>query len=178
MPNQTQYLNRPAPPTASDDVRHRLATELAEHHWNQLRIIAARNGAGDDNAEDLVSEALLILLDRYRGEPTIDNALPWAIVVIKHLAYRTYHRSVREPSLDAMLEDATPDLLGRLALSEDAAQVYERQELHRIRRAAMDGLKPHERLALTLKGAGLSYEEIQAQTGWTYTNVWCLISPD
>jgi DNA-directed RNA polymerase specialized sigma24 family protein len=109
-------------------------------------------------------------MDRYPGAPEVEDALRWTQVVVKHLAYRTYHRSIREPSLDALLESA-PDLMGRLAGAEDAASICERRELHRIRREAMDGLKPHERLALTLKAAGLSYEEIQEQTGWSYTKV-------
>ena len=56
--------------------------------------------------------------------------------------------------------------------SQDAAdERAERYDRLRVGAEALGRLKPQETTCLLLKAEGLSYQEIAAQTGWTYTKV-------
>src|SRR2546423_6349228 len=51
------------------------------------------------------------------------------------------------------------------------AELAERRDRLRLGAEALRRLKPHEVRALVLRAEGLSYREICAATGWTYTKV-------
>jgi hypothetical protein len=84
--------------------------------------------------------------------------------VVKHEAF-----AVRKSGGRAMLAEAPGlDERDESAWTEERAERYEQL---RVGAEAMSGLKPQEIRCLLLKAEGLSYEEICAATGFSYTKV-------
>lgn len=128
----------------------------------RMRGLARHHGAGPD-AEDVWQRALEIAVRR-ADELDPDWVEPWLRVVVRNEA-RRIARSRRHVLLEEDLERASDAHEAR-----DAERI-EFIDLRERARRDLPRLKPQERRALGLLGAGLSYREICARTGWTYTKV-------
>src|SRR3954453_19782757 len=84
--------------------------------------------------------------------------------VVKHEAFAVSKASGRSLASEGPLAHQ-PD---ERAWTDERAERYERL---RVGAEAMAGLKPHEIRCLLLKAEGLSYQEICAATGFSYTKV-------
>jgi DNA-directed RNA polymerase specialized sigma24 family protein len=84
--------------------------------------------------------------------------------VIKHESF-----AVRKATGRSLPAEEPPDGDGWAVTCTD--ERAERYEQLRLGAEAMAGLKPQEIRCLVLKAEGLSYREICAATGWSYTNV-------
>ena len=139
--------------------------ELLRGHGGRLMAVARRYSSSREDAEDAYQRAVEILLTR---APSTDPAelLPWVKTVVKHEAFavgrqRSRHGTPSEP------EKIEP-LVG---LAAGPAEVVERRDRLRLGAEALARLKPQEVRALLLRADGLSYREICAATGWSYTKV-------
>src|SRR4051794_3185623 len=129
---------------------------------------ARRYSATAEDAEDAYQRGLEILLTR-APSTSEDDLLPWLKTVVKHEAFAVRKQRWRTPPVSAVFDDgeepAEPAAPG--SADEDA----ERRERLRLGAEALGRLKPQETRALLLKADGLTYKEIQEETGWTYTKV-------
>jgi RNA polymerase sigma factor (sigma-70 family) len=160
---------RPAP----QRVRERPAREDAEpavvellrRHAGRLMAVARRHSASREDAEDAYQRAVEILLTR---APSTDPAelLPWVKTVVKHEAFAVGHQRARHGT-PSEVEHIEP-LAG---LATGPAELAERRDRLRLGAEALGRLKPQEVRALLLRAEGLSYREICAATGWSYTKV-------
>lgn len=142
----------------------RVAAAVARHERVLLRV-ARQSSLCHDDALDAYQRALEIFVRRVE---TVDPAteLAWLKVVVRHEALairRARSESVtgEELDLDAFIPGPERSVEDRVASEE------------RVRRSAeaLRALKPDEAKALMMKAHGLSYEEIGARNGWTYTKV-------
>jgi RNA polymerase sigma factor (sigma-70 family) len=138
---------------------------IATRHERTLLRVARQASLCHDDALDAYQRALEIFVRRVE---TVDPAteLSWLKVVVRHEAMairRARSESVagEELDLDAFVPSAERAVEDRIASEE------------RVRRSAeaLRALKPDEAKALMMKAHGLSYQEIGAATGWTYTKV-------
>ncbi|MFL5782448.1 MAG: RNA polymerase sigma factor [Thermoleophilaceae bacterium] len=138
---------------------------LLERHGGRLMSVARRYSHCREDAEDAYQRAVEILLVR---APSVDVAalLPWMKTVVKHEAFAVTKQRARHgtPSEACEIEPHA----GR---AEASHEVAERRERLRLGAEALGRLKPHETRALLLRADGLSYREICAATGWTYTKL-------
>jgi RNA polymerase sigma factor (sigma-70 family) len=148
----------------ADDNHVRVARVVAQHERTLLRI-ARLASLCDDDAFDAYQRALEIFV---RRAATVDPAteVAWLKVVVRHEALairRSRAEAVSEEDVD--LDSLAPSLAR--SVEEQVAST------ERVRRSAeaLRALKPDEANALLLKAHGLSYDEIAAQKGWTYTKV-------
>ena len=141
------------------------AVELIRRHGSQVMGTARRYSATREDAEDAYQRAVEILLTR-APSTNADELVPWLKTVVKHEAFALRRQRARQgvPSQ----ADALEPLAGA---SPGPAELAERRERLRVGAEALRRLKPQEVRALTLKAQGLSYQEICAATGWTYTKV-------
>ena len=146
-----------------------MAAVAARHERTLLRV-ARQASLCHDDALDAYQRALEIFVRRVE---TVDPAteLSWLKVVVRHEAMairRARSESVagEELDLDALIPSADRSVEDRIASEE------------RVRRSAeaLRALKPDEAKALMLKAHGLSYDEIGARCGWSYTNVMSTIA--
>ncbi len=149
---------------ATENPSARVATVVARHEKMLLRV-ARQSSLCHDDAQDAYQRALEIFVRRVE---TVDPAteLAWLKVVVRHEALairRSRSESVtgEELDLDAFIPGPERSVEDRVASEE------------RVRRSAeaLRALKPDEAQALMMKAHGLSYEEIGARNGWTYTKV-------
>src|SRR5205085_8900258 len=144
-----------------------VAVALLERHGAQLMATARRYAATQEDAEDAYQRGVEILLTK---APNTDPAelLPWLKTVVKHEAFAVRKQAERHgtPSEPWDIEPHA----GRAPAPADLAEHRDRLSLGT---EAMKQLKPQEMRALMLRAEGLSYEEICAATGWTYTRVLC-----
>ena len=142
-----------------------VAVALLERHGAQLMATARRYAATQEDAEDAYQRGVEILLTK---APNTDPAelLPWLKTVVKHEAFAVRKQAERHgtPSEPWDIEPHA----GRAPAPADLAEHRDRLSLGT---EAMKQLKPQEMRALMLRAEGLSYEEICAATGWTYTKV-------
>jgi RNA polymerase sigma factor (sigma-70 family) len=140
----------------------RVARVAARHERTLLRV-ARQASLCHDDALDAYQRALEIFVRRVE---TVDPSteLAWLKVVVRHEAMairRARSESVagEELDLDAFVPGAERSVEDRIASEE------------RVRRSAeaLRALKPDEAKALMMKAHGLSYEEIGARNGWSYT---------
>ena len=148
----------------ADGAGARVAAVAARHERTLLRV-ARQASLCHDDALDAYQRALEIFVRRV---DTVDPAteLSWLKVVVRHEALairRARSESVagEELDLDSFVPSTERSVEDKLAAEE------------RVRRSAeaLRALKPDEAKALLLKAHGLSYEEIGARCGWSYTNV-------
>lgn len=144
---------------------------LLSEHESAFRRTARRYSACPDDAEDAFQRAVEILLIKAPDRP--DGLVGWMQVVTRREALavararrrrfaRSKPRGTGSPA--ASLDDVEATTTGPLDAVEARERVAEAA-------AALAALKPQERRALALQGAGCTYAEIQAITGWTYTKV-------
>src|SRR3954471_13016391 len=138
------------------------ALELLSRHSAGLLATARKYSFTPEDAEDAYQRGVEILLTK---APTTTEAelLPWLRTVVKHEAFAVRKSSGRVAIADD--EEIAP--LDAGAWTDDQAERYERL---RLGAEAISGLKPQEIRCLLLRAEGLSYQEICAATGWTYTN--------
>lgn len=139
------------------------ALELLSRHSAGLLATARRYSACPEDAEDAYQRGVEILLTK---APTTreSDLLPWLKTVVKHEAF-----AVRRSSGRALPTEEPLALESNVRpWTDDQAERYEQL---RVGAEAMAGLKPQEIRCLLLKAEGLSYNEICAATGWTYTKV-------
>jgi RNA polymerase sigma factor (sigma-70 family) len=144
------------------------ALDLIRRHSGQIMSTARRHSATPEDAEDAYQRGLEILLTK---APTTheDDLLPWVKTVVKHEAYAVRRQRLRTPPVSAICDGdaAEAEPLAPGSADEEA----ERYDRLRLGAEAMGRLKPQEVRALLLKAEGLTYKEIQEETGWTYTKV-------
>ncbi len=142
----------------------RVAAIAARHERTLLRI-ARQASLCHDDALDAYQRALEIFVRRVE---TVDPAteLAWLKVVVRHEAMairraRTESVAGEELDLDAFVPSGERSVEERLAAEQRVQRSAE----------ALRALKPDEAEALMLKAHGLSYDEIGARNGWSYTKV-------
>jgi len=140
----------------------RAAVSVLDAHALSLRRTARRVSLCQDDADEALQRATLILLTKAPPHPPRRLA-GWMHVVTRREALAV--RRERERLLGAEVGEALPS--GAPCPAERA----ERRERSRDRIRSLSRLKPDERRALVLKGQGYSYREICGMTGWTYTKV-------
>ena len=142
-----------------------VALDLIRRRGAEVLSSARRYACCPDDAEDAYQRALEILLTK---APTTceDELLPWLKTVVRHECFALRKKRERDVPVE---HDALDGLAGSEAhAADDRAERYDRL---RVGAEALGRLKPQETRALLLKAEGLSYQEIAAQTGWTYTKV-------
>src|SRR4051812_17085134 len=146
-----------------------VALDLIKRRGAEVLAGARRYASTPDDAEDAYQRALEILLTK---APTTreDELLPWLKTVVRHECYAL--RKKRERDILVEREELDRHASGAHA-AEERAEGYDRL---RVGAEALGRLKPQESKALLMKAEGMSYREIAAQTGWTYTKVnRCLV---
>jgi RNA polymerase sigma factor (sigma-70 family) len=138
---------------------------LVQQHAVELVRFARRFSWCADDAQDAYQRALEILLRRMRTDPP-EHPLSWLRTVIRNEAGTVRDQRAdlvgrEEPDLDRRIGDAVADPAERVAGFERLAHTAE----------ALGRLKPQEIRALVLRAEGLTYKQIAARTGWTYTRV-------
>jgi RNA polymerase sigma factor (sigma-70 family) len=147
-----------------DDDGARVAAVVTRHERTLLRV-ARQASLCDDDAYDAYQRALEIFVRRVA---TVDPAteVAWLKVVVRHEALAI--RRARSESVTGEAVDLDAIVPGPERSVEDQIAAGER-----VRRSAeaLRALKPDEAKALMMKAHGLSYDEISARNGWTYTKV-------
>jgi RNA polymerase sigma factor (sigma-70 family) len=140
-----------------------LVLALVQEHAVELLRFARRFSLCADDAHDAYQRGIEILLRRMRTDPP-DNPLSWVRTVIRNEC--TSVRTQRE----TLVGRKEIDLDGQEARDvEDPADRAVGFERVRHTAEALQRLKPQELTALVLRAEGLTYKEICARTGWTYT---------
>jgi len=136
---------------------------VVQQHAAELLQFARRFSHCADDAHDAYQRALEILVRRMRVDPPA-APLPWLRTVLRHEALAV--RSERERLVGRTEVDL--DRHEDRGLDDPADRVVGRERL-RHTAEALRRLKPQEVTALVLRAEGLSYAEICARMGWTYT---------
>lgn len=139
------------------------------HHRALRRAVAGRVRMSADLVEEACQQAWLILL---RRQPDRGATLfAWLVTVAIHEGYRLSAIDRRDLSLDApapAADEWVPGHQGHRIVDRDV--VDESLEARRALRA-LAALTGRQRQYAVLRVAGLSYREIAAREGVTYTNV-------
>ncbi len=136
---------------------------LVQDHAAELLHFARRFSLCSDDAQDAYQRGVEILVRRMRTSPP-DHPLNWLRTVIRNesTAVRMERERLlghREVDLDREEAREVEDPSERVTDFERLGQVAE----------ALQRLKSQEVTALVLRAEGLTYKEICARTGWTYT---------
>ena len=147
-----------------DEHHERIAAVVARHEHTLLRV-ARQHSLCDDDAFDAYQRALEIFVRRVS---TVNAAteVAWLKVVVRHEAMairraRSQLVAAEDVDLDAVLPIDARSVEDQRAATERVRQSAE----------ALRALKPDEARALVMKAHGLSYDEIGARYGWSYTKV-------
>jgi RNA polymerase sigma factor (sigma-70 family) len=124
-----------------------------QHHEALVRMVRGRLRVSQEVAEDAVSFAWMQLV---RTQPGRENVVGWLYTVAKYEAFATMRRAQREAPAEQLPPTAAPGSVEAVAEARETV-------------VALRRLKPQQRLVLTLKAQGYSYNEIAALTGKTYT---------
>lgn len=139
----------------------------AEYHGALRRAVARRVRLSADLAEEACQQAWIILLRRQpRRGPTL---FAWLRTVAVREGYRLSAIERRDLSLDASTagDGAGATLADQLSAPELVDRCLEARRALR----ALGTLPARQRRYVTLRVAGLSYQEIAAREDATYTNV-------
>jgi RNA polymerase sigma factor (sigma-70 family) len=150
-----------------------LLWELLQRSGHLLRQQARRHAELPQDAEDALQSTYVRFIERYRADC---EPLAWLYTTVKREAWGLRRKSSRRRavSLDAPCGSVDSDAPWVEALpsgTADPADLAIRAEDLDEHRQLLAALKPDQRRALGLFGAGLSYAEICRATGWTYTKV-------
>ena len=127
-----------------------------------MRATARRYSANADDADDAYQRTAEILL-RIRPTGNDEQVLRWLRTTVKREAF-----AVGRKRLPVAPEGEVPEEPDHAGSAADRAERFEQL---RLGAEALGRLKPQEVRALLLRAEGLSYKEICAETGWTYTKV-------
>ena len=144
------------------DARSTRALALLAGHGAAFRRTARRFSMCEDDADDALQRASLILLTKCPDHPA-SRLVAWMHVVTRHEAMAV--RRERERLGGGEVSEALP------SPTPCPAEQAERREHSRQRVRELARLKPAERRAIILRAQGYSYREICAMTGWSYTKV-------
>jgi len=143
------------------------AIALLEAEEAAIRRTARRCSLCGDDADDAFQRAVEILLTKAPEVSPGGSLVSWMHVVTRREALSVRRqRSRLLAGGDVASPGAEPPWPG-----PGPAEALEGRERVASAAGALRRLKPQERRALALQGAGCSYAEIQAITGWTYTKV-------
>jgi DNA-directed RNA polymerase specialized sigma24 family protein len=169
--------NQPHSPKAPANLRNPLLTEIIDRHRAALLAQAARHAPRAADAEDAVQEACAAFLARYDG-PAGTDALRWLMLVTKRCAWRLGEEGRRHGVLAELSVTDDEGVDERAVLAAGAArEATDPAVLHERRRHDLDllgelaALKPDERTAVVLLGAGYGYAEIADRRRWSHTKV-------
>jgi RNA polymerase sigma factor (sigma-70 family) len=144
------------------------ALDVIQRHGAQIMSTARRYSVTPEDAEDAYQRGLEILLTK-APSTSEDDLVPWLKTVVKHEAFAVRKQRRRQMPVSALSDDdEDPAEPVAPTTTDEEAERYERL---RLGAEALGRLKPQEVRALLLKAEGLSYREIQDETGWTYTKV-------
>ncbi|HEX8744201.1 MAG TPA: sigma-70 family RNA polymerase sigma factor [Thermoleophilaceae bacterium] len=160
-PTETPRELRPRPSRAEIDP---VARAIVRRHREEVMATARRWADTPEDAEDAFQRGLEIMLTKAPSTDP-DHLLPWLKTVVKREAWAI--RRQRERHTPPAPEGSDLDSPGPTT-AHDQAEFFERMQLGA---EALRRLKPQEVRAFVLKAKGLSYREICAETGWTYTKV-------
>ncbi len=137
-------------------------TELVRPHLGMMYRMAYRWTQNREDAEDLVQEALLKLIDRSHEMQQIESLRPWLIKIVYRCFVDSYRKQARSPMADAPLwrgdESLFDELVRHVPEDKDAIAQYEQQRL--ILRA-LGSLNEDQRDAVLLHDAeGYSAAEV------------------
>lgn len=149
-----------------------LAAELYREHRCRLLAIARRNAANPADAEEALQFAFCAFLEKFNpngGAPS----LAWLILTLKRCCWakRRAEHLDRWSSQDCADEECAPPIVDLPSQGPDAEELIVRAERTLDARRRFSQLKPDERRALLLIGAGFSYHEICHHYGWSHTKV-------
>lgn len=136
--------------------------QLLDTHSGAFRRTARRVSLCPDDADDALQRATVILLTK---EPPHSGG---RLVAWMHLVTRREALALRRDR-ERLLGGEVPRWMP--SGGPCPAERAERLEAAVERARSLGRLKPDERRALVLRGAGYSYREICELTGWTYTKV-------
>jgi RNA polymerase sigma factor (sigma-70 family) len=153
------------------DRDEQVAAFYRQHAARLRRAIRAKAfGVGDDIIED----ACAVAWERLLGRPDIDlqryEAYWWLYKVALREAWALGRRRNREQPIGG-LNGADDDAPEPVDLDSDVAEIVAERIEHASMRDVLGGLHWRERRELALFAYGLSYEEIAAVTGTSYTAV-------
>ena len=163
--DQTSHDRPPIGREATQAELDALVIDVVQQHAASLLRLARRHSLCADDAEDAYQRGLEIFI---KHAPRLDpeRAPSWLRTVVKHEAMavrRTRQRDLASSEID--FDQIEND---RGASPEERALGFEQvaQSAEVLQR-----LKPQEVRALWLRAQGNSYDEIQAETGWSRTKV-------
>ncbi len=138
-----------------------------------LRRQARRHAELPEDAEDALSSACVLFIERYRGDC---DPLAWLQTTVKREAWRMRRKASRrrEVSFDAPclgVDEGCPWVEAMPSGTPDPCEVAIRCEELREREALLAELKPDQRRGLGLLALGFSYAEICDICEWSYTKV-------
>lgn len=148
-----------------------LADQLYRERHPYLLRTALKNAAGPEDAEEALQDAFVLFIDHFdpSGEAP---AIAWLALTLKRRCWAIYGHQRRDPGRGrGGISQSTPGadtVADPRRQPDEIAEVTERVEWVR---AQLAELKPAERRALGLIGAGNSYREVGEITGWTYTKI-------
>lgn len=162
---QTNHDSPPLRRAATKPELDALVIDMVQRHAASLLRLARRHSLCADDAEDAYQRGLEIFI---KHAPRLDpeRAPGWLRTVVKHeaMAVRRIRQRDLAPSeidFDQIESDRGGSPEERALGFEQVAQSAE----------ALARLKPQEVRALWLRSQGNSYDEIQAETGWSRTKV-------
>ena len=143
----------------NDSEVRRLAARLFTEKRRYLLAIARRNASRDADAEEALQDAFVSFIAHFDPDSEAPP-LAWLTLTLKRECWARSRRSLRHTGAQEPI-----------AVAPGPGQSIERSEAVIEARERLAQLKPAERRALGLIGAGYSYREVGEITGWTYTKV-------
>jgi DNA-directed RNA polymerase specialized sigma24 family protein len=151
-------------------VRELAAKLFAERH-DYLLNIARKNAHTESDAEEALQEALVSFIAHF-DPSSCAPPLAWLTLTLKRQCWRQRREAHLDRHYGQEAEGGGEELgsfLDALASIEPdpESRVIELDDAHR----RLARIKPDERTALGMFGAGWAYHEIAALRGWTHTKV-------
>ncbi len=130
--------DRPSPGESLDNLAARAAAgdpsaeKLLFSTLRERFLPLAKQRVQEEDHEDIVQDALRVVVARYRERPSAEGILPWSLVVLRNVIgnyYQRRSRNIRHESLDDR-DDIEAEFATRHALSpdvfDDSREVIER----------------------------------------------------